>query len=91
MLAQAEEVIKQAVDQHGRVDGVVNCVGSIVLKSAHTTSDQDFDAVSWCCLHLPCQRPPPATAFEFKIVMRGQPPLQTSCGQFEQIKCDAAV
>eukprot|EP00775_Hariotina_reticulata_P007393 gene7393-7602_t len=42
---QAEAVIKQAVEQHGRVDGVVNCVGSIVLKSAHTTSDADFDAV----------------------------------------------
>lgn len=41
----AESVINTAVAQHGRVDGVVNCVGSIVLKSAHTTSDADFDQV----------------------------------------------
>lgn len=42
---QAESVINAAVAVHGRVDGVVNCVGSIVLKSAHTTSDADFDQV----------------------------------------------
>jgi NAD(P)-dependent dehydrogenase (short-subunit alcohol dehydrogenase family) len=42
---QAEAVINQAVAAHGRVDGVVNCVGSIVLKSAHTTSDADFEQV----------------------------------------------
>lgn len=42
---QAESVINTAVASHGRVDGVVNCVGSIVLKSAHTTSDTDFDQV----------------------------------------------
>lgn len=42
---QAESVINTAVSQHGRVGGIVNCVGSIVLKSAHTTSDADFDQV----------------------------------------------
>lgn len=42
---QADAVISQAVAAHGRVDGVANCVGSIVLKSAHTTSDADFDQV----------------------------------------------
>jgi hypothetical protein len=42
---QAESVINTAVSQHGKVDGIVNCVGSIVLKSAHTTSDADFDQV----------------------------------------------
>jgi NAD(P)-dependent dehydrogenase (short-subunit alcohol dehydrogenase family) len=41
----AESVINTAVAHHGRVDGVVNCVGSIVLKSAHTTSDADFEQV----------------------------------------------
>jgi hypothetical protein len=41
----AEAVISAAVAGSGRVDGVVNCVGSIVLKSAHTTSDADFDQV----------------------------------------------
>jgi NAD(P)-dependent dehydrogenase (short-subunit alcohol dehydrogenase family) len=42
---QAESAISTAVTQHGRIDGVANCVGSIVLKSAHTTSDADFDQV----------------------------------------------
>eukprot|EP00879_Flechtneria_rotunda_P011838 GHRR01012365.1.p1 GENE.GHRR01012365.1~~GHRR01012365.1.p1 ORF type:complete len:277 (+),score=62.19 GHRR01012365.1:400-1230(+) len=42
---QAEAVINQAVEQHGQINGVVNCVGSIVLKSAHTTNDADFDQV----------------------------------------------
>ncbi|WIA11297.1 hypothetical protein OEZ85_011420 [Tetradesmus obliquus] len=42
---QAKAVINQAVAAHGRIDGVVNCVGSIVLKSAHTTSDADFEQV----------------------------------------------
>jgi NAD(P)-dependent dehydrogenase (short-subunit alcohol dehydrogenase family) len=46
-MLQAEAVIIQAVAAHGRVDGVVNCVGSIVLKSAHTTSDADFEQVRW--------------------------------------------
>ena len=27
---------------HGRVDGVVNCAGSILLKPAHLLSDQEF-------------------------------------------------
>lgn len=34
------------MEQFGRVDAVANCVGSIVLKSAHTTTDMEFDQVS---------------------------------------------
>ncbi|KAF8057770.1 fabG [Scenedesmus sp. PABB004] len=53
---QAEAVITQAVAAHGRLDGVANCVGSIVLKSAHTTSDAEFDAVLrtnlYSCFHV---------------------------------------
>ena len=30
--------------RHGRLDGVVNCVGSILLKPAHLTSDDDWNA-----------------------------------------------
>lgn len=37
-----EDVFNTAVSTYGRVDGVANCVGSIVLKSAHTTSDEEF-------------------------------------------------
>ena len=35
------EVFKQA----GQIDGVVNCAGSLLLKSAHTTSKEQFQAV----------------------------------------------
>lgn len=40
---QVNSVFSQLSAQHSHLDGVVNCVGSIVLKSAHTTSDADFD------------------------------------------------
>ncbi|GBF96689.1 hypothetical protein Rsub_09322 [Raphidocelis subcapitata] len=40
---QVEAAFAEVVSSHGRVDGVANCVGSIVLKSAHTTSDADFE------------------------------------------------
>jgi NAD(P)-dependent dehydrogenase (short-subunit alcohol dehydrogenase family) len=40
---QAEAAFAEVVSSHGRIDGVANCVGSIVLKSAHTTSDADFE------------------------------------------------
>ncbi|GAX78017.1 hypothetical protein CEUSTIGMA_g5459.t1 [Chlamydomonas eustigma] len=42
---QVEEAISKAVETYGHISGVVNCVGSIVLKSAHTTSDAEFNQV----------------------------------------------
>jgi NAD(P)-dependent dehydrogenase (short-subunit alcohol dehydrogenase family) len=44
-ITQAEAAVAQVAKDYGRVDGVANCVGSIVLKSAHTTSDADFEQV----------------------------------------------
>ena len=39
----AVEVVLQTIrDSHGRLDGVVNCAGSILLKPAHLISDQEF-------------------------------------------------
>lgn len=39
----AVDALMQSVQtSHGRVDGVVNCAGSILLKSAHLISDQEF-------------------------------------------------
>lgn len=35
--------MQQAVATYGRVDGVANCVGSVVLKAAHTTSEEEFE------------------------------------------------
>jgi NAD(P)-dependent dehydrogenase (short-subunit alcohol dehydrogenase family) len=41
---QAEALISgHVLTRYGRVDGVANCVGSIVLKPAHATSDADFE------------------------------------------------
>lgn len=38
-------ITKHVLSTYGRLDGVANCVGSIVLKPAHATSDADWDAV----------------------------------------------
>lgn len=34
--------LERAIDEFGRVDGVVNCIGSVLLKPAHLTSDTDW-------------------------------------------------
>lgn len=36
-------VVSEAADLFGRVDGIANCVGSLLLKPAHITSDDEFD------------------------------------------------
>lgn len=42
-VAAVEAVVNDAVKRYGRVDGVANCVGSVLLKSAHTTSQAEFE------------------------------------------------
>lgn len=37
-----EECLRQAKEWHGRVDGVACCVGSLLLRPAHLTSEADF-------------------------------------------------
>lgn len=37
-----EQALKAAKKEHGALHGVANCIGSVVLKPAHTTSDADF-------------------------------------------------
>jgi len=42
---QAESVhalVQTTVERHGRLDGIVNCVGSILLKPAHLTSVDEY-------------------------------------------------
>jgi len=41
-VASVESVVKGAADRLGRVDGIVNCVGSILLKAAHQTSPEEW-------------------------------------------------
>ena len=40
--AAVDAAIQSVQASHGRVDGVVNCAGSILLKSAHLITDQEF-------------------------------------------------
>jgi len=40
--AAVDALMQAMLTSHGRVDGVVNCAGSILLKSAHLISDQEF-------------------------------------------------
>jgi NAD(P)-dependent dehydrogenase (short-subunit alcohol dehydrogenase family) len=37
-----ERCVVAAHEKHGRLDGVVNCVGSLFLKPAHATRDEDW-------------------------------------------------
>ena len=40
---EVEQAFTRAVDEFGALAGVVNCVGSLLLKPAHLTSDDDWD------------------------------------------------
>lgn len=40
-----EACIRSAFEKHGQLDGVVSCVGSLLLKPAHTTTDEEWTAV----------------------------------------------
>jgi NAD(P)-dependent dehydrogenase (short-subunit alcohol dehydrogenase family) len=40
--AAVETLLQDLATRYGRVDGVVNCAGSILLKSAHLISDAEF-------------------------------------------------
>ena len=44
-------LVQAAVDAHGRVDGVANLVGSILLKPAHVLSPEAFDETLRLNLH----------------------------------------
>jgi 3-oxoacyl-[acyl-carrier protein] reductase len=43
-VAEVQAGLDRAVERFGRVDGVANCVGSLLLKPAHLTSQDEFDA-----------------------------------------------
>jgi 3-oxoacyl-[acyl-carrier protein] reductase len=40
-----EACLAKVFEQHGRLEGVVNCVGSLLLKPAHSTTDDEWSAV----------------------------------------------
>jgi NAD(P)-dependent dehydrogenase (short-subunit alcohol dehydrogenase family) len=39
-----EQVCRKVLEEHGRLDGLANCVGSLLLKPAHLTSPADWKA-----------------------------------------------
>ena len=39
---EVDACVEKAMTLHGRLDGVTNCVGSLMLKSAHTTSEAEW-------------------------------------------------
>lgn len=40
-----ETVIREVQERFGRIDGVANCIGSLLLKPAHLTSFEEWDSV----------------------------------------------
>jgi 3-oxoacyl-[acyl-carrier protein] reductase len=38
-----ERFVQNILAKYGRIDGLVNCVGSILIKPAHLTSEEEFD------------------------------------------------
>lgn len=40
--AAVDALIQSVLTSHGRIDGLVNCAGSILLKPAHSITDQEF-------------------------------------------------
>jgi len=39
---EVDACVKKVLDVHGRLDGVANCIGSLLLKPAHSTSESDW-------------------------------------------------
>jgi NAD(P)-dependent dehydrogenase (short-subunit alcohol dehydrogenase family) len=40
---EVEGFVREVHDNHGKLSGVANCVGSLLLKAAHLTSDEEWD------------------------------------------------
>jgi len=40
--AAVDAMLQSVLTSHGRIDGLLNCAGSILLKPAHAISDQEF-------------------------------------------------
>jgi 3-oxoacyl-[acyl-carrier protein] reductase len=43
-LRQVESCMKRAGELHGEVNGIANCVGSLLLKPAHLLAEEEWDA-----------------------------------------------
>lgn len=43
--SQVDAAIAETVAKHGRIDGITNCIGSVLLKPAHMTTDAEFATI----------------------------------------------
>lgn len=43
--SEVTNAVEEGLGHFGRLDGVVNCVGSLLLKPAHITTDEEWDEV----------------------------------------------
>ena len=43
-MEQVDACIEQAIRENGRVDGIANCIGSLILKPAHSTTEAEWQA-----------------------------------------------
>ncbi|CAN5489978.1 SDR family oxidoreductase [soil metagenome] len=41
-MEEVDACVEEAVQVHGRLDGVANCIGSLLLKPAHSTSEPEW-------------------------------------------------
>ncbi|RPI11096.1 MAG: SDR family oxidoreductase [Zetaproteobacteria bacterium] len=41
--AEVDAAVARSVGEYGRLDGVAHCVGSVLLKPAHSTTDEEWD------------------------------------------------
>jgi NAD(P)-dependent dehydrogenase (short-subunit alcohol dehydrogenase family) len=44
LLGEVERCARQVVERLGRLDGIANCVGSVLLKPAHLTTDEEWSS-----------------------------------------------
>ena len=43
--AAVDAAVEAVVEEHGRIDGAINCAGSVVLKPAHLTTPDEYESV----------------------------------------------
>jgi NAD(P)-dependent dehydrogenase (short-subunit alcohol dehydrogenase family) len=41
-IASVDGVVRRATEEFGRLDGIANCIGSLLLKPAHLTTEQEW-------------------------------------------------
>ncbi len=46
LAASVEECVSTVLKKYGRIDGAANCAGSILLKPAHITTEDEFSEVA---------------------------------------------